>query len=139
MTILDEILEHKRQEVAASKQRVSSNSMADRDEAFNTRLGSYRGWRMAIEKVKPISRTTAQLDLTAMVRGAGCENAQQAVDYLSGRFLSISLDTRTRKRLAAFLGSELGTVDLSEAGTYLEEPLRATLHLILSLPDYQLG
>jgi hypothetical protein len=116
-----------------------SNSMADRDEAFNTRLGSYRGWRMAIEKVKPISRATAQLDLTAMVRGAGCENAQQAVDYLSGRFLSVSLDTRTRKRLAAFLGSELGTDDLSEAGTYLEEPLRATLHLILSLPDYQLG
>jgi hypothetical protein len=36
----------------------TSNSMVDRDEAFNTRLGSYRGWRMAIEKVKPIPRGT---------------------------------------------------------------------------------
>ncbi len=116
-----------------------SNSMADRDEAFNTRLGSYRGWRMAIEKVKPIPRATAQLDLTEMVRSAGCTTAQQAVDYLSDRFLSVTLDIQTRTRLAGFLGSELGTDDLTRAGTYLEEPLRATLHLILSLPDYQLG
>lgn len=116
-----------------------SNSMADRDEAFNTRLGSYRGWRMAIEKVKPIPRTTAKLDLTGMVFSAGCKNAQQAVDYLSSRFLLVTLDSHTRKTLADFLGSELGTDDLAQAGTYLEEPLRATLHLILSLPDYQLG
>jgi hypothetical protein len=116
-----------------------SNSMADRDEAFNTRLGSYRGWRMAIEKVKPIPRATAQLDLTEMVRSAGCTTAQQAVDYLSDRFLSVTLDIQTRTRLADFLGSELGTDDLTRAATYLEEPLRATLHLILSLPDYQLG
>ena len=116
-----------------------SNSMADRDEAFNTRLGSYRGWRMAIEKVKPIPRSTAQLDLTQMVRSAGCTSTQQAVDYLSSRFLSVTLDTRTRKQLADFLSSELGTGDLTRAGTYLEEPLRATLHLILSLPDYQLS
>jgi len=116
-----------------------SNSMADRDEAFNTRLGSYRGWRMAIEKVKPIPRATAQLDLTEMIRSAGCTSAQQAVDYLSARFLSVTLDIQTRTRLADFLGSELGTDDLTRAATYLEEPLRATLHLILSLPDYQLG
>jgi hypothetical protein len=116
-----------------------SNSMADRDEAFNTRLGSYRGWRMAIEKLKPIPRSTAQLDLTEMVRSAGCTTAQEAVDYLSSRFLSVTLDVQTRTQLAKFLGSELGTEDLARAGTYLEEPLRATLHLILSLPDYQLG
>jgi hypothetical protein len=116
-----------------------SNTMADRDEAFNTRLGSYRGWRMAIEKVIPIPRSTAQLDLAAMVREAGCTTAQQAVDYLSGRFLSVTLDDQTRSRFADFLASELGTTDLTRAGTYLEEPLRATLHLILSLPDYQLG
>ena len=32
-----------------------------------------------------------------------------------------------------------GGTDLVPAQTYLEEPLRSTLHLILSLPDYQLG
>jgi hypothetical protein len=116
-----------------------SNSMVDRDEDFNTRLGSYRGWRMAIEKVKPIPRATAQLDLTDMVENAGCKTAQQAVDYLAGRFLSVTLDSNTRDALSAYLENEIGGTDLAPAKTYLEEPLRATLHLILSLPDYQLG
>ncbi len=116
-----------------------SNSMVDRDEAFNTRLGSYRGWRMAIEKVIPIPRTAAQLDLTAMVEGAGCTTAQQAVDYLAARFLSVPLDAQTRQALTAYLEGELGGSNLTQAGTYMEESLRSTLHLILSLPDYQLG
>ena len=29
------------------------NALADRDEAFNTRLGSMRGWQMAIERAIP--------------------------------------------------------------------------------------
>jgi hypothetical protein len=116
-----------------------SNSMVDRDEAFNTRLGSYRGWRMAIEKVKPIPRGTAQLDLSAMIRSADCNTAQQAVDYLIARFLSVPIDARTRSALTAYLEGELGGSDLLQADSYMEEPLRSTLHLILSLPDYQLG
>ena len=44
-----------------------SNMAADRDEEFNTRYGSFRGWQMAIERVKPIPRDTAQIDLAAMV------------------------------------------------------------------------
>ena len=94
---------------------------------------------MAIEKVKPIPRTTAQLDLSAMVRNAGCVTTQQAVDYLAGRFLSVPLDADTRNALTAYLEAEIGGADLAAAETYLEEPLRATLHLILSLPEYQLG
>ena len=31
-----------------------SNQLADRDEDFNTRYGSFRGWQMAIQRVKPI-------------------------------------------------------------------------------------
>ncbi len=116
-----------------------SNSVADRDEDFNTRLGSYRGWRMAIEKVKPIPRTTAQLNLVEMVKSAGCKNTQQAVEYLLGRFLSVPVDKNTRKALSVYLEEELGSSDLVQSETYLEESLRATLHLILSLPDYQLG
>ena len=34
---------------------------------------------------------------------------------------------------------ELGTDKVSEAESYLEEPLRLLLHLIMSLPEYQLG
>lgn len=116
-----------------------SMQMADRDEDFNTRLASYRGWQMAIQKVKPIPRATAQLDLAGIVRAAGCRNAQQAVDVLLARFLSVPVDAATRARIGKYLEGELGTGDLVAAGTFLEEPLRSTLHLILSLPEYQLG
>ena len=33
-----------------------------------------------------------------------------------------------------FVHVELGTTDLDRAGSYLEQPLRMLLHLILSLP-----
>ena len=46
-----------------------SNMSADRDEDFNTRYGSFRGSQMAIERVKPIPRDTAQVHLVA--DGAG--------------------------------------------------------------------
>jgi hypothetical protein len=44
-----------------------------------------------------------------------------------------------RQKLIAFLDQELGTTDLSMARTYLEEPLRMVLHLIMSQPEYQLS
>ena len=111
----------------------------DRDEDFNTRLASYHAWRKAIEKVKPIPRAYAQLNLTGMVQQAGCKTTQQAVDYLLLRFLSVPIDSESRKKIAAMLQAELGTDDLSRAETYMEEALRTTLHVILSLPAYQLG
>ena len=43
------------------------------------------------------------------------------------------------RRLSPYLEGELGGSDLLQADSYMEEPLRSTLHLILSLPDYQLG
>ncbi|HVY07153.1 MAG TPA: DUF1800 domain-containing protein [Burkholderiales bacterium] len=122
-----------------AKELTSQSMQADRDEDFNTRLASYRGWQQALQKVKPIPRATAQLDLSAMVLGAGCKTAREATDYLLSRFLSIPLDEAARERVAKFLEGELGTADLQAASTYLEEPLRTTLHLILSLPEYQLG
>ncbi len=122
-----------------AKEVTSMSMQADRDEDFNTRLASYRGWQMALQKVKPIPRDTAQLDLGTMVLQSGARNAEAAVDYLIARFVSVPVDAGTRARLAEFLGNELGTRDLAGTETYLEEPLRLTLHLILSLPEYQLG
>ncbi|MEQ1882754.1 MAG: DUF1800 family protein, partial [Burkholderiales bacterium] len=116
-----------------------SMQMADRDEDFNTRLASFRGWQLALQKVKPIARTTPQLNLSAMVLKAGCKTSGEVADYLIGRFISVPVDDITRQRIAKFLEAELGTDDITRAASYLEEPLRTTLHLILSLPDYQLG
>lgn len=117
----------------------ASNLLADRDEAFNTRYGSYRGWQMAIERVKPIPRHTARVDLAGMVRGAGLATSREVVDYLAGRFLSVTPDEATVQRLAKLLAAELGTDDIATAQTWLEEPLRIVLHALLSLPEYQLG
>ena len=121
------------------KEMSSMSMQGDRDEDFNTRLASYHAWRKAIEKVKPIPRAYAQLNLTGMVQQAGCKTTQQAVDYLLLRFLSVPIDSESRKKIAAMLQAELGTDDLSRAQTYMEEALRTTLHVILSLPAYQLG
>ena len=119
---------------------LSSMSMqADRDEDFNTRLASYHAWRKAIEKVKPIPRTTAQLDLSAMVRTAGCKTAREAVDHLLLRFVSVPVSSAARDGMVAMLEADLGTADLKLADTYMEDALRNALHVILSLPAYQLG
>ena len=116
-----------------------SNIMADRDEDFNTRFASYRGWQMAIERVKPIPRTAVQIDLTEMVTAAGCKTTGEVVDYLSHRLMSVPLDAQTRERLSGFLAKELGSDRLAGSETYLEDPLRVLVHLIMSLPEYQLG
>ena len=55
------------------------------------------------------------------------------------RCFSLPIDSASRKKIAAMLQAELGTDDLSRAETYMEEALRTTLHVILSLPAYQLG
>jgi hypothetical protein len=61
------------------------------------------------------------------------------VDYLIHRFMRVPPDEATRQKLIAFLNKELGTTDISVAKTYLEDPLRLVLHLIMSQPEYQLG
>ncbi len=116
-----------------------ANVMADHDEDFNTRYGSYKGWQQAIQRVKPIPRATAAVDLRKQVLEAGLRTTEEAVDHLLARFLPVPPDPQLRRELIAYLDRELGTSDLREAQSYLEEPLRRVTHLIMSAPDYQLG
>ena len=41
--------------------------------------------------------------------------------------------------LTSFVEEELGTSDIAEAQTYMEDALRLLLHLLMSQPEYQLG
>jgi len=116
-----------------------SNKIADRDEDFNTRYGSFRGWQMAIERVKAIPRDTAPVNLSRMVLDAKLQNTTQVVDFLIRRFMRVPPSDGRRQELVSFLNKELGTTDISVARTYLEDPLRLVLHLIMSQPEYQLG
>jgi uncharacterized protein (DUF1800 family) len=116
-----------------------SNVNADRDEDFNTRYGSFRGWQLAIEKVKPIPRDIAQVDLSRMVLDAKLKDTTQVVDYLIRRFMRVPPGDAARQKIIDFLDHELGTKDIAAAQTYMEEPLRKVLHLIMSQPEYQLS
>lgn len=116
-----------------------SNMMADRDEDFNTRYGSYRGWQMAIERVKPIPRHTARLSLSQMVLEQNIENTSELVDYFIARFMQVPPGADSRQMLVNFVSNELGTNDIREAQSYMEDSLRLLLHLVLSQPEYQLG
>jgi hypothetical protein len=119
--------------------RAESNLNADRDEDFNTRYGSFRGSQMAIERVKPIPRDTARIQLAEMVLSAHLKNTTEVVDYMVHRFMRVPPSDSARRKLVLFLDKELGTADISVAQTYMEEPLRLLLHLIMSQPEYQLS
>ncbi len=116
-----------------------SNAMADRDEAFNTRYGSYRGWQMALERVKPIERDTARLTLASWVAQAELKTPRAVVDYFAKQFFLVPPSEQDCVRLARYLEEQLGTANIAETTSYSEEALRHLLHLLLSLPEYQLG
>ena len=116
-----------------------SNMLADRDEDFNTRYGSFRGWQMAIERVIPIPRQTAKTDLSSMVIEEQLSSTADVVDYFIARYLRVSPDQQTRAKLIAFLNEDLGTSDIATAQTYMEDSLRLLLHIVMSQPEYQLS
>jgi uncharacterized protein (DUF1800 family) len=116
-----------------------SNMLADRDEDFNTRYGSFRGWQMAIERVKPIGRDIAAVDLSKMVADAKLKNTTEVVDYMIRRFMRVAPSDDARQKMVVFLNKELGTADITVAQTYMEDSLRLVLHLVMSQPEYQLA
>jgi len=116
-----------------------ANLMADMDQDFNTRYGSYRGWQMALERVKPIPRHTAGFDLAGIVERERLSSIEAIVDHFLGRLMSVPATKEQRGQLVAVLKGELGTDDIEAARTYLEDPLRVLVHRIMCLPEYQLG
>jgi uncharacterized protein (DUF1800 family) len=115
-----------------------SNIAADRDEDYNTRYASYRGYLMAFERTRPIPRHTANLDLTAMIAAAHAGTVEGVVDHFVRRFLSAPLAPKDSAVLADFLRGKLGGSTV-QPGDTLEPALRELLYLVLSTPEYQLG
>jgi hypothetical protein len=115
-----------------------SNIAADRDEDYNTRYASYRGYLMAFERTRPVSRRAANLDLSAMIAAAHAGTVEAVVDHLVLRFLSAPLAQKDRAVLADFLRGKLGGSTV-QPGDTLEPALRELLYLVLSTPEYQLG
>ena len=110
----------------------------ERDEKFNTRISGYVGWEQAARKLIPTPRQAAQFDLTQMVLEGGSTTTGEAVDYLLRRMVRVPTAKTTRDGFVAFLTKELGTDSVSRARTYMEDPLRMVVHLIMSTPEYQI-
>ena len=116
-----------------------SSMLVDRDEDYNTRYGGYMGYVMAFERLHPIPRRVAELDLVTLLQTAGVRTADEAVDHLTRRFLRVSLNAADRVALVDFLRDELGADRIEAATPLTESALRAVLYLILSTPEYQLA
>jgi hypothetical protein len=115
-----------------------SNAQLERDEDYNTRYASYRGYVMAFERTKPIPRHVADLRLAGMIAAAGASTPEAVVDYFVKRFLSVPLAPKDRTVFVDFLRGKLGTRKI-QPGDTLEPALRELLYLVLSTPEYQLG
>jgi hypothetical protein len=73
------------------------------------------------------------------VRAEGLATTAEVVDHFLLRFMSVPIGRTERQMLIDFLDRELGTSDIARADSYLEDPLRLLVHLIMSQPEYQLG
>ncbi|HLN11459.1 MAG TPA: DUF1800 family protein, partial [Xanthobacteraceae bacterium] len=118
--------------------KAMANVLADRED-FNTRYGSLNGWREAVRKIKPILRDPAQINLADVVLSAGAKTTTDVVDLMVERFLSVPPAQEARATMIRFLDDQLGTDEINRAATYMEEPLRLLVHLIMSTPEYQLA
>jgi uncharacterized protein (DUF1800 family) len=107
-----------------------SNAQLERDEDYNTRYASYRGYVAAYERTKPIPRKVADLSLAAMMAAAHADTTDAIVDQLARRFLSVPLPAKDR---AAFIEFMRGRALTSEPA------LRELLYLVLSTPEYQVN
>jgi len=110
----------------------------ERDEKFNTRVSSTLGWERAARKLIPTPRQAAQIDLSRLVLDSGSKTTADAVDHLLGRLLRVPAAKPMRDQLVTFLTGELGTDNIEQAKTYMEDALRMTVHLMMSTPEYQI-
>ncbi|MBI2479232.1 MAG: DUF1800 family protein, partial [Planctomycetia bacterium] len=95
----------------------------------------------AFTRVKRIVRSPAPINLIEMLTQANVKTADDAVEHLVRRFLpSVGLDPSDRQKLVDFLTSANGGNVLDfNSGEALEQTLRQVVHLILSMPEYNVG
>jgi hypothetical protein len=108
-------------------------------EDFNVFRGVFNGAIFSHQAVPPEPRKVAEFHLTAMLKKEGVTNASGVVDALTHRFLRIPVSGARREELIAFCTRELGGDKLDYSQYTAEKNLREVLHLILSLPEYQLS
>ncbi len=109
------------------------------NETYNVFRGVYNGGVRTFQVLKIDPPKPAAIDLAGLLRKDGARNAAAAVDSLARRFLRAPLGAADRGDLVAFLRTRLGGEAIDFAAPSLETQLRELLHLVLSLPEYQLA
>jgi hypothetical protein len=69
----------------------------------------------------------------------GLETPEEVVDSLCRRLLRRPLAEADRQALIQFLDEQLAGASLADAASWIHEPLRLLVHLVLSTPEYQLS
>ena len=107
-------------------------------EEYNSPQASRAGRRRASRTVR-LDRQAAVFDLSSLLRSAEVQTGEEAVDYLAGRFLRVPLSAQRRGAMLDFVATELGEATIDYQAESTEETLRSLLHLIISVPEYQLS
>ena len=91
------------------------------------------------ELVRSVPQPGCQgIDLVAFVQQAGCQTAEEVVDYLTKTCLLLPLSAEKRAELIAYVGALPPPSEWTQRHAELNEHLRNVLIFITSLPEYQM-
>ena len=110
-----------------------------RNEQYNLGVGIYNGHVEANQRVLPIPRTVAKIDLVAMIAEARLTGTSDVAEYFQRRFLRVPLHQDRKDAIDGFAQEVLGDSEIDFDSKRLEQSLREILHLVLSAPEYQLS
>ena len=127
---------------SAEKDAAARRSMTARQHSqtveYNSPMASAAGRRRANRTVRP-DRSPAEFDLASMLHADRVRTGEDAVNYLSGRFLRVPLSEQRREALLDFINTEFAGSKIDYDAEGVEQTLRGLLHLIMSAPEYQLS
>ena len=115
------------------------NRFANPAETFHLEMGFGLATMKAKARVKPMQKIAADIQLVDMAREAGVSTIEEAVDHFAGRLLLIPLGDEAWVEMVAWMYDAVGSSDLDYEAPNAERVLRRLAHLIMSLPEYQLG
>jgi len=105
---------------------------------FDLSWAIWNGAEQAIDGVRVDGFVAARVDLAGLFRASGGEDANAAVAQLAERF-GIPLTPAARAALADHLAERMGGPRIDFERPQTERDLRELLHLLLSLPEYQVS
>jgi hypothetical protein len=108
-------------------------------EDYNLFRGVFNGVIFAKQMVPPEPRKVPDFHLAAILEQEGVTDASGVVDSLTRRFLRVTVTGERRAELIAFCTRQMGGEKVDYSHYTTEKNLREVLHLILSLPEYQLS